>query len=67
MVWVDVDDLGPSLSNTAVGRANQGICGENPRVSRNVLDPQDQYRWLSVSGSAELTTDGADPQIDKSG
>jgi hypothetical protein len=30
-----------------------------------VLDPQDQYRWLSVSGSAELTTDGADPQIDK--
>jgi len=37
----------------------------NPRVSVLVLDPNDQYRWLSVSGHAELTTEGAREHIDK--
>ena len=64
VVWVDVDDQ-VVMFNTAVGRAKERHLRENPSVSLNVLDPQDQYRWLSVSGSAELTTDGADPQIDK--
>jgi len=30
-----------------------------------VIDPQDAYKWIAVDGKAELTTDGADPQIDK--
>jgi PPOX class probable F420-dependent enzyme len=64
VVWVDVDDQ-VVMFNTAVGRAKERHLRENPHVSLTVLDPQDQYRWLSVSGSAELTTDGADPQIDK--
>jgi len=30
-----------------------------------VVDPNDSYKWVSVDGPAELTTDGADAQIDK--
>jgi hypothetical protein len=30
-----------------------------------VLDPNDPYKWVSVSGRAEVTEEGADPQIDK--
>jgi hypothetical protein len=34
-------------------------------VSLLVVDPENTHRWLSVSGKAELTTEGADAQIDK--
>ena len=30
----------------------------NPQVSVTVVDPQDPYRWISVSGPAELTEGG---------
>jgi hypothetical protein len=30
-----------------------------------VVDPNDPYKWVAVSGSAELTEEGADAQIDK--
>jgi PPOX class probable F420-dependent enzyme len=64
VVWVDVDDDGPML-NTASGRAKERHLRRDPRLSLVVVDPEDQYRWVSVSGTAELTTDGADEQIDK--
>ena len=64
VVWVDVDDDGVSF-NTAVGRAKERHLRENPRLSLIVVDPQDPYRWVSISGTAEPTTDGADPQIDR--
>jgi PPOX class probable F420-dependent enzyme len=64
VVWVDVDEEGP-MFNTASGRAKERHLRRNPRLSLIVVDPQDQYRWLSVSGTAELTTNGADEQIDK--
>jgi len=64
VVWVDVDDQGVSF-NTAVGRAKERHLRENPNVALTVVDPQDHYRWVSISGTADLTTDGADPQIDK--
>ena len=35
------------------------------RVSLIVVDPEDAYKWVSISGEAELTTEGADAQIDK--
>jgi hypothetical protein len=28
------------------------------------VDPENSYLWVSVSGPAELTTEGADEQID---
>ena len=30
-----------------------------------VVDPKDDHKWIAIDGRAELTTDGADPQIDK--
>ena len=34
-------------------------------MSLLVVDPQDDYRWLSISGSVSLTEDGANDQIDR--
>jgi PPOX class probable F420-dependent enzyme len=64
VVWVDIDEDGPSF-NTAAGRAKPRHLERDPRVSLIVVDPQDQYRWLSISGRAEMTAEGADDQIDK--
>jgi PPOX class probable F420-dependent enzyme len=63
VVWVDVEDGVPSF-NTAYGRVKPNNLERDPRVSLTVVDPRDSYRWLSVSGRAELTTEGADDQID---
>jgi PPOX class probable F420-dependent enzyme len=64
VVWVDVED-GQVSFNTARGRAKERHLQEDPRVSLLVVDPENQYRWVSVSGQAQLTEDGADDQIDK--
>jgi PPOX class probable F420-dependent enzyme len=64
VVWVDVDDDGPTF-NTAVGRAKERYLRQDPRVSLIVVDPENAYRWVSIDGTAELTTEGADDQIDK--
>jgi PPOX class probable F420-dependent enzyme len=64
IVWVDVDDDGVSF-NTAHGRAKPRYIANDSRVSLVVVDPQDPYRWLSLSGVATLVDDGADDQIDR--
>jgi PPOX class probable F420-dependent enzyme len=64
VVWVDVD-TDVVMFNTVVGRAKEKHLRQDPRVALIVVDPEDSYRWLSISGTAELTTEGADDQIDK--
>lgn len=64
VVWVDVDDEGVTF-NTAAGRAKERYLRNDPRVALIVVDPENAYRWVSIDGSAELTTEGADDQIDK--
>jgi PPOX class probable F420-dependent enzyme len=64
VVWVDVDDDGV-MFNTAAGRAKPEHLKRDPRASLIVIDPQDAYRWVAISGRAEMTTEGADAQIDK--
>ena len=64
VVWVDVDD-GKVSFNTATGRAKPRHLEHDQRVSLVVVDPNDAYRWVAVSGRADVTEDGADPQIDK--
>ena len=64
VVWVDVDEEG-AMFNTAVGRAKERHLRNDPRVSLMVVDPDDQYRWVSLNGTAELTIEGADEQIDR--
>jgi PPOX class probable F420-dependent enzyme len=64
VVWVDVDDEGV-MFNTATGRAKPRHLERDARVSLTVIDPQNGYRWISVDGRAEVTTEGANESIDK--
>ena len=64
VVWVDASDGSVSF-NTARGRAKERHLARDPRVSLLVVDPQNTYKWLAVSGRAELVDEGADAQIDK--
>jgi PPOX class probable F420-dependent enzyme len=64
VVWVDVED-GIVSFNTAYGRAKPKHLEQNPHAGITVVDPNDAYKWISVDGRAELTTDGADAHIDR--
>jgi PPOX class probable F420-dependent enzyme len=64
VVWVDVDD-GKVSFNTARGRAKPEHLEHDPRASVLVVDPGNAYKWVSVSGHARMTEEGADAQIDK--
>jgi PPOX class probable F420-dependent enzyme len=64
VVWIDVDDQGVSF-NTAWPRAKPRYLHADPRVSLLVIDPQDDYRWISISGTVTLTEEGANAQIDR--
>jgi len=64
IVWVDVE--GDKVSfNTALGRAKPKHLKHDPRASVLMVDPDNSFRWVAVSGPAELTEEGADAQIDK--
>lgn len=64
VVWVDVDDDGVSF-NTAWPRAKPRYLANDPRVSLTVIDPGDPYRWITVDGTATLSEEGANEQIDR--
>ena len=64
IVWVDAEN-GTLTFNTAAGRAKERHLRRDPRVALTVVDPENTYLWVSVTGRAELTTDGADDQIDR--
>jgi PPOX class probable F420-dependent enzyme len=64
VVWVDRED-GVVSFNTAYGRAKRRHLEHDPRASLLVIDPNDPYTWIAVDGRVELTTEGADAQIDK--
>jgi len=63
VVWIERDGDVPTF-NTAYGRTKPTNLERDPRVSILVVAP-DFYHWISVSGRAELTTDGAEEQIDR--
>jgi PPOX class probable F420-dependent enzyme len=64
IVWVDVE--GDKVSfNTARGRVKPRNLERDPRASLIVVDPENSYRWVAVSGSTQMTEEGADAQIDK--
>src|SRR6266516_7689856 len=64
IVWVDVED-GRVSFNTALGRAKVKHLEHDPRASILVVDPNDPYKYVAVSGHVEVTEEGADAQIDK--
>ncbi len=63
VVWVDTDGEAVRF-NTARHRVKAKHLLRDPRVSVTVIDPQDQYRWVGVTGTAELTDEAADAHID---
>jgi PPOX class probable F420-dependent enzyme len=64
VVWVDVGEDGVGF-NTEEGRAKPRHLERNPQVALTVIDPQNSFRWISISGRAEVTFEGADEQIDR--
>ena len=64
VVWVDVDE-DAVIFNTAEGRAKPDHLRQDARAAMTVIDPRNPYKWLAVSGPAELSHEGADDQIDK--
>ena len=66
-VWVDYDverDL--VLINTARGRQKERNMSESPRVGVSMLDPEDPYRYCSVTGEVtRMTEEGALAHIDE--
>jgi PPOX class probable F420-dependent enzyme len=63
-VWVDVED-GQLSFNTEEGRAKVRHLDDDPRVALIVVDPSDPYKWVSIGGTTDITTEGAREQIDK--
>jgi PPOX class probable F420-dependent enzyme len=54
------------LFNTAIGRAKERHLRHDPRVAVTVLPAEDQQAgYVSVSGTAELTEEGANDHIDR--
>lgn len=64
-VWVEADAEGNPTFNTARGGAKPRHIENDPRVALTVVDPQNPFRWLSVSGTATLVDEGAVEQIDR--
>ena len=50
-VWIDVDDEGLVLVNTAVGRVKDRNVRRDPRVAVSLHEQEDPYRWLAVQGT----------------
>lgn len=59
VTWVDYDTE-HLLINTAEGRRKVKNVRKNPKVSVNVIDPDDPSRYISVAGEVvEVTDEGA--------
>lgn len=63
-MWVDVDDEGVSV-NTAWPRTKPRNLAADPRLSLVVVDPDDPYRWIAITGTVTLTEERANEQIDR--
>lgn len=63
-VWVDWDGE-HVLFNTAAGRWKPRNIERDPRVTVTVVNRDDPYSWVSVTGPAELIEEGAVEHIDK--
>ena len=63
-VWVDFDGTHVRF-NTAKGRVKERNLRRTPQVALAVLDPDNPYRYLRVSGRVvEITEQGAEAHID---
>jgi PPOX class probable F420-dependent enzyme len=64
-VWIDTDGENV-IFNTAIGRAKERHLRRDPRVAVTVLPAENQASgYVTVSGRAEITEEGAYDHIDK--
>ncbi|HET9323732.1 MAG TPA: PPOX class F420-dependent oxidoreductase [Gaiellaceae bacterium] len=63
-VWIDWDGENV-VFNTAEGRAKPRYIRRNPVAGVLVVDEGDPYRWVSVSGPAEIVEEGAEEHINE--
>ncbi|HEY7537772.1 MAG TPA: PPOX class F420-dependent oxidoreductase [Gaiellaceae bacterium] len=63
-VWVDWDGE-YVIVNTLRARAKPGQVERDARVEIAVMDRDNPYRHVRISGRAELTTEGGEEHIDK--
>jgi PPOX class probable F420-dependent enzyme len=63
-LWVHVDD-GRAVFNTAVGRLKDRNIRRDPRITLTVADQNDNERYVMITGTAELTEEGADKHIEE--
>jgi PPOX class probable F420-dependent enzyme len=63
-VWVDFDGTHVRF-NTAKGRVKDKNLRRNPKVALAIMDPDNPYRYVRVTGRVvEVTEQGADQHID---
>lgn len=62
--WIDYDGE-HVLLNTSEGRAKPRNLRRNPNVSVCVVDRDDGYNWVAITGTAELVHEGAEEHIHK--
>jgi PPOX class probable F420-dependent enzyme len=64
--WIDVDDRGHVLVNSAVGRRKDRNIRRDPRVAVSLHAQADPYTWISINGTviAIETGDEAEAHID---
>ena len=64
-VWVDYDGQ-HVLINTSKGRQKELNMERNPKVGLDIVDPSNQFHWLSIRGRvAEITENGAVENINQ--
>ncbi len=63
VVWytVDGDEI---VLNSAVGRRWPSNLVRDPRIAFSVVDQQDGYRWIGLTGVVNVVTDQATAQAD---
>jgi PPOX class probable F420-dependent enzyme len=65
-VWIDLDDRGRVILNTAEGRVKARLLQIGTRVGLAATDPDDPHRYVSVRGRVvERSHKGADAVIDR--
>jgi PPOX class probable F420-dependent enzyme len=64
VVWVDWDGENV-IVNTNEWRVKPKHLRRDPRANVTVIDRDDPYRWVSVTGPVEMTTEGANEHIDR--
>jgi PPOX class probable F420-dependent enzyme len=63
-LWVHVED-GRAVFNTAIGRLKERNMRRDPRITLEVTDQNDTGRYVMITGTAEMTEEGAAEHIEE--